>query len=70
MAAAGAIETILALLMLEQDFLHPTLNLEEVAPDCTGVDHVREVRDVRSSIIVSNNFALGGINTCLVLGRA
>jgi 3-oxoacyl-[acyl-carrier-protein] synthase II len=70
MAAAGALETILSLLMLREGFLHPTLNLEEVAPDCRGVEHLREVREARPSAIAKNNFALGGINTCLVLGSA
>jgi 3-oxoacyl-[acyl-carrier-protein] synthase II len=68
MAAAGSIETILCFLTMREGFLHPTLNLEDVAPDCAVVDHVRASREAPPGPILKNNFALGGINTCLVLG--
>jgi 3-oxoacyl-[acyl-carrier-protein] synthase II len=69
MAAAGAIETIICLLHLERGLIHPTLNLEEVAADCVGVDHVVAVREGAHRVVLNNNFALGGIHTCLALGK-
>lgn len=66
MAAAGAIESIVCLLQMRERFLHPTLNLDRVADDCRGVDHVAAVRDWRPAAAVNNNFALGGIHTSLV----
>lgn len=69
MGACGAIEAAFSLAMLKDDFLAPTRNLDEVDPRCAPLDYVRELRNVRSRRIMSNNFAFGGVNTSLVLGR-
>ena len=70
MAAAGAIESIICLLMIRAGLIHPTLNLETVAEDCRGVDHVDSVREGDLGIVLNNNFALGGIHTCLAFRKA
>ncbi len=70
MAAAGSIESIVCLLMLKEGLVHPTLNLEEVSADCRGVDHVTSVREGSLRTVLNNNFALGGIHTCLAFQRA
>ena len=67
LGACGAMEAIFCLLMMSEGFLAPTLNLDAVAPDCEGIDHVREVRRCRPNLILSNNFAFGGVNASLVL---
>ncbi len=66
LGASGAIELIASLKMMEQGTLYPTLNLENIDPECEGIQHVQEVmkRDVRT--IVKNSFAFGGINAALV----
>ncbi len=69
MAAAGSIESVLCLLAMEDGLLPPTLNLEDVDPDCAGVRHVLAPEPARLEIVLNNNFALGGIQTCLVFGR-
>ncbi len=68
MAAAGAIEAALCVLMLGRRFVHPTLNLDEVSDDCAMVRHVRGCEDLAGRVVLSNNFALGGIHTCIALG--
>ncbi|MCE9634220.1 MAG: beta-ketoacyl-[acyl-carrier-protein] synthase family protein [Planctomycetes bacterium] len=70
MAAAGAIESIVCALLLRERFVHPTLNLTEVAADCRGADHVMEARDLAAGVVVKNSFALGGLHTCLVFAPA
>lgn len=67
MAAAGAIEAVLCLLMLEQQAVWPTLNLDEVADDCRCVSHVQRPRGAELRHVLSNNFALGGILACVAL---
>lgn len=69
MGACGPIEAAFSISMLREGFLAPTRNLVEVDPRCADLDYVREVRDVRPAIIMSNNFAFGGVNTSLILGR-
>jgi len=69
MAAAGALETIVCTLMMRDGFVHPTLNLGAIADDCRTVRHVDGVQELALTHTVSTNFALGGIQTCIVLGR-
>ena len=69
MGACGAIEAIFCLGMLQDSFIAPTRNLEEVDPRCADLDYVREVRQTELRTIMTNNFAFGGVNTSLILGR-
>ena len=70
LSATGAQEAVFTLLMLRHGFVAPTLNLEHVAPDCEGVDHVRSRRDVAFDTAVCFNAGLGGSNACLAFARA
>ncbi len=67
MAACGAIETIMTLYMMQEGFIAPTLNLEEVDERCAMVNHVRKLieRPVKTAAI--QNFAFGGVNTSLLV---
>jgi len=67
MGTCGAIELILSLYMMEQGFLAPTLNLEHVDERCAMLRHVREVIETKSRIAAIQNFAFGGVNTCLLI---
>lgn len=69
MAASGALETIACLHMLREGLLLPTLNLENIAEECSGVRHLTmpEIKDVTH--ILKNSFAFGGINCSLILRR-
>lgn len=67
MGTCGAIETILSLYMMEQGFLAPTLNLEEVDERCAMLRHVRDVTECKTHTAAIQNFAFGGVNTCLLV---
>lgn len=67
MGTCGAIELILSLYMMEQGFLAPTLNLETVDERCAMLRHVREVTETETRIAAIQNFAFGGVNTCLLI---
>jgi 3-oxoacyl-[acyl-carrier-protein] synthase II len=68
--AAGAIEAIFTTLALRDRIVPPTINFEEVDPDC-DLDYVpnvaREVPDLHTA--VSNSFGFGGHNATIVLRR-
>jgi 3-oxoacyl-[acyl-carrier-protein] synthase II len=68
LGACGAMETAFCLAMMEKGFLAPTRNLDEVDPQCAGLAHVREVVAASPEIVLTNNFAFGGINASIVLG--
>jgi len=67
MAASGALELIASLEMMQRGRLVPTLNLEEVDPDCRPLQYLRNVCEQRIEAIMKNNFALGGVNSSLVV---
>jgi len=67
MAASGALELIASLEMMRTGRLVPTLNLEEVDPACRPLNHVREVVKHPVTAIMKNNFALGGVNSSIVV---
>lgn len=69
MAACGVIETIMTLYMMEEGMIAPTLNLEEVDERCAMIRHATEVQDQKIRIASVQNFAFGGVNTCLFIKR-
>jgi len=69
MGGAGAIEAAVCVRTIEEDYIHPTANLENPDPEC-DLDYVPEgPRSADVRIALSNSFGLGGQNACLVLGR-
>ena len=67
MGTCGAIELILAIYMMEQGFLAPTLNLDNVDERCRILRHTPAVIDSDAAIAAIQNFAFGGVNTCLLV---
>ncbi|MBW2464261.1 MAG: beta-ketoacyl-ACP synthase [Deltaproteobacteria bacterium] len=68
LGACGALEAIWSMQMIREGFLAGTRNLVDLDPECPPLDYVRETRDAKPQVVVSNNFAFGGVNTSLVLG--
>ncbi len=67
--AAGAIETIAAILVMNKGIIHPTINYETPDPDC-DLDYVPNIaRPSQVNVCLKDSFGLGGENCCLVLKR-
>lgn len=70
MGAAGAAELIMSLLMMKERFIHESLNIEEVDPDCAGLRLAREkITDVDIGHVLSNSFGFGGTNASLCVRK-
>lgn len=70
LGACGALEAWMSIEMMREDWFAPTANLCEPDPRCALLDHVMGApRKLQTEVVMSNNFAFGGINTSLVLGR-
>jgi len=67
MGSCGAIESILTLYMMSAGFIAPTLNLEEVDERCAMVRHVTGLLEAPIRTAAIQNFAFGGVNTCIFL---
>ncbi len=70
LGACGAIEAWLSIEMMNRNCFIPTLNLDEIDPLCGDLDYiVQQPKALDADIIMSNNFAFGGINTSLIFKR-
>jgi len=67
MAASGAIEMVCTVAMMHKGVVFPTRNLVNVADDCAGLNHIQQPTRETITIALKNNFALGGVNTSIVL---
>lgn len=69
LGAAGAIEAVVCALSIENNKVHPTINLKERDPEC-DLDYVTEgARDVKINAAMSNSFGFGGHNAVIVMRR-
>ena len=69
MAASGTLELAACVEMIRQGLLIPTLNLDNIDPLCAGVSHLQEPLERRVDTVIKNNFALGGVNSSIILRR-
>jgi len=69
MATCGAIETIIILYMMEAGFIAPTLNLNKIDERCAMIQHAVNLQEKGIGIAAVQNFAFGGVNTCLLLKK-
>ena len=68
-AASGAVEVIAAILGLQRQVLHPTINLSNPDPAC-DLDYVPgRARSHRHENVLCNSFGFGGQNASLLLRR-
>ena len=71
LGAAGGIEGVLTVKAMKEGLIPPTINLDNLDPDCEGVDHVaNEARPATVDVAVSNGFGFGGHNAVIVMRRA
>jgi 3-oxoacyl-(acyl-carrier-protein) synthase len=69
LGAAGAIEAVFGIMAIRENFIPPTINLDNPDPECDlnytpneGVSHPVEY-------VMSNAFGFGGHNAVIILGR-
>jgi 3-oxoacyl-[acyl-carrier-protein] synthase II len=67
LGACGAMELVFCLQMMRDGFLAPNRNLDELDPRCAKLGYLREVVNKRPRVIMTNNFAFGGVNTSIVI---
>lgn len=67
LGAAGALELITVLEMMSRQEIVPTRNLRDVDPKCSVASLVTKMQAAKLQTVLKNNFALGGVNTSLVI---
>lgn len=70
LGACGAIEAIMSIEMMNNNWFCPTLNLNNIDERCGELDYImNEPKIIETEYVMSNNFAFGGINTSLIFKR-
>lgn len=69
LGAAGAHEAIYSLLMLDNDFIAPSINIENLDEQAVGLNIVTEAQNKALTTVMSNSFGFGGTNACLVFQK-
>jgi 3-oxoacyl-[acyl-carrier-protein] synthase II len=70
LGACGALEAWVSIEMMRSGWFHGTANLDNIAPECAPLDYVTgSGRELATDIVMTNNFAFGGINTSLIFKR-
>ena len=69
LGAASVHEAIYSLLMLRDGFIAGSANIEVLDPAAEGFPIVRESRDAKLDVVMSNSFGFGGTNATLVFAR-
>tara|TARA_B110000014_G_scaffold21699_1_gene13863 strand:- start:1718 stop:2929 length:1212 start_codon:yes stop_codon:yes gene_type:complete len=69
LGAAGVHEAIYSLLMMEHNFVAPSINVFNLDEQAKGLDIVTEKRDAILDLVMSNSFGFGGTNATLVMQK-
>ena len=70
LGACGALEAWLTIEMMREGWFAPNVNLQTPDPRCAPLDYITGTgRELQTDIVMSNNFAFGGINTSLIFRR-
>ncbi|MES2076884.1 MAG: beta-ketoacyl-ACP synthase [Pseudomonadota bacterium] len=70
LGACGALEAWISIEMMRDGWFAPTVNLDQVDPQCAPLDYITGAgRELQCEYVMSNNFAFGGINTSLIFKR-
>ena len=69
LGAAGVQEAIYSLLMLENGFIAPSINIEEMDEQAAGLNIVTKPMDATLTTVMSNSFGFGGTNATLVMRK-
>ena len=70
LGAAGAIEAIFSVLALRDQVAPPTINLDNVDPECGSFNFVPKVKqEMTINNVLSNSFGFGGTNGSLIFSK-
>ncbi len=66
---AGASEIVYSMLMMQNSFIAPNINLEETDEDSEKLNLVKETLDKNIDVFLSNSFGFGGTNSVIIVKK-
>jgi 3-oxoacyl-[acyl-carrier-protein] synthase II len=69
LGGSGGVEAVVSVQSIRDGSVHPTINLDNPAPEC-DLDYVPNVaRELKVNVLISNSLGFGGHNVTICLGR-
>ena len=69
LGATGVHEAIYSLIMMENNFIAGSINVNEIDPDAAGLPIVQKTEETSINRLLSNSFGFGGTNASLVFEK-
>ena len=69
LGATGVHEAIYSIIMLNEDFVAPSINIESICDEAKDLNIVTETKKIKLKNILSNSFGFGGTNASLILSK-
>ncbi|MDF3126356.1 beta-ketoacyl-ACP synthase I [Rheinheimera sp. 1928-s] len=69
LGAAGVHEAIYSLLMMEHNFIAPSININTLDDAAAGLNIVTKATEAKLTTVMSNSFGFGGTNATLVMQK-
>ena len=66
---AGASEAVYSVIMMQNNFVAPNINLDEPSDNAKNLNIAKETIEMPLDIILSNSFGFGGTNSALVIKK-
>ncbi|WP_102978688.1 beta-ketoacyl-[acyl-carrier-protein] synthase family protein [Chryseobacterium scophthalmum] len=66
---AGASEVTYSILMMQNDFVAPNINLENPDDDAQKINLISETKNQKIDVFLSNSFGFGGTNSALIVKK-
>ncbi|WP_250255788.1 beta-ketoacyl-[acyl-carrier-protein] synthase family protein [Chryseobacterium sp. Marseille-Q3244] len=66
---AGASEVIYSILMMQNDFVAPNINLENPDNEAQNINLVSKTKNQKIDVFLSNSFGFGGTNSALIVKK-
>ena len=70
LGASGSVEAVFSVLAIQNNFVPPTINLENPEDEAEGMNLVpNKVQEKQVNAVLSNSFGFGGTNACLIFKK-
>ena len=69
LGATGVHEAIYSMIMLNEGFVAPSINIESICDEAKDLNIVKETKKIKLENILSNSFGFGGTNASLILSK-
>ena len=69
LGATGAQEAIYSILMMQHDFIAPSINIETLVEEADGLRIPQSMMEQKLNAVMSNSFGFGGTNASLIFSK-